>query len=58
MKEMHTERPRMFDPMIRGAAMMDQRLNCVRDCSFVINVAAPGVEPTSMSGSFQPPGPE
>mmetsp|Transcript_43096 Transcript_43096/g.107851 ORF Transcript_43096/g.107851 Transcript_43096/m.107851 type:complete len:230 (-) Transcript_43096:265-954(-) len=45
-------------PSIRGAAMVAQRENCVRDWAGVSqNWVAPSELPRSMSGSFQPPGP-
>lgn len=46
----------MLDPMRRGADMIAQRLNWVRAWSGVLYTAAEGLEPTSISGSFHPPG--
>lgn len=47
----------MLDPINNGAAMTDQSENCVRDCSGLMCTFACWEEPTSISGSFQPPGP-
>mmetsp|Transcript_1236 Transcript_1236/g.3600 ORF Transcript_1236/g.3600 Transcript_1236/m.3600 type:complete len:221 (-) Transcript_1236:513-1175(-) len=49
--------PSMLEPISSGAAMAAQSENCVRACSGELCTAALELEPTSMSGSFQPPGP-